>query len=92
MPNRLGLAQVAGKVKSGTDFTVEAIRTKQAKLVFLASDASDNTKKRVLDKARFYDVQVLEIFDTATLSKAVGKNNIKALAVIDQGFANMFKK
>jgi len=45
MPNRLGLAQVAGKVKSGTDFTVEAIRNKQAKLVFLASDASDNNEK-----------------------------------------------
>jgi ribosomal protein L7Ae-like RNA K-turn-binding protein len=45
-----------------------------------------------LDKARFYEVPVLEIFDTLTLSKAVGKNNIKALAVIDQGFANMFKK
>lgn len=92
MPSRLGLALVAGKVKAGTDFTVEAIRQKQAKLVFLASDASDNTKKRVLDKARFYEVEVLEIFDTATLSHAVGRNNIKALAVTDQGFANMFKK
>lgn len=92
MPSRLGLALVAGKVKAGTDFTVEAIRQKQAKLVFLASDASDNTKKRVLDKARFYEVEVLEIFDTATLSHAVGRNNIKALAITDQGFANMFKK
>lgn len=92
MPSRLGLATVAGKVKSGTDFTVEAIRQKQAKLVFLASDASENTKKRVLDKASFYDVPVLETFDTATLSKAVGRNNIKALAITDQGFANMFIK
>lgn len=92
MPNRLGLAMAAGKIKAGTDFTVEAIRQKQAKLVFLASDASANTKKRVLDKAAFYEVPVLELFDTQTLSKAVGRLNIKALAVVDQGFANMFKQ
>lgn len=92
MPNRLGLAKAAGKVKAGTDFTVEAIRTKEAKLVFLASDASLNTKKRVLDKAAFYEVQVLEVFDTETLSRAIGRSNIKALALTDQGFANMFKK
>lgn len=92
MPSRLGLAKAAGKVKAGTDFTVEAIRTKEAKLVFLASDASLNTKKRVLDKAAFYEVQVLEVFDTETLSRAIGRSNIKALALTDQGFANMFKK
>ncbi|MCU0104562.1 ribosomal L7Ae/L30e/S12e/Gadd45 family protein [Acholeplasma vituli] len=92
MPSRLGLAKAAGKIKAGTDFTVEAIRNKEAKLVFLASDASANTKKRVLDKASFYEVQVLELFDTETLSRAVGRTNIKALALTDQGFANMFKK
>lgn len=92
MPSRLGLAKAAGKVKAGTDFTVEAIRSKEAKLVFLASDASLNTKKRVLDKAAFYEVQVLEVFDTETLSRAIGRSNIKALALTDQGFANMFKK
>ncbi|MDY0210144.1 MAG: ribosomal L7Ae/L30e/S12e/Gadd45 family protein [Acholeplasma sp.] len=92
MPNRIGLAFVAGKVKAGTDMAIEAIRNKSAKLVFLASDASENTRKKVKDKALFYGVEVLELFDTKTLSKAVGKTNIKALAILDQGFSNMFKK
>lgn len=92
MPSRLGLAHVAGKTKAGTEFVIETIRNKSAKLVFLANDASDNTKKRVHDKAKFYDVEITEIFDTATLSKAVGKTNIKALSITDQGFSNMFKK
>lgn len=92
MPNRLGLAYIAKKAVVGTDFVIEAIRSKKAKLVFLASDAAPNTKKKVLDKAKFYEIEVLEMFDGATLSKAVGKNNIKAIALIDQGFSNMFKK
>ncbi len=92
MPSRIGLALVAGKAKLGTEFAIEAIRNKSAKLVFLANDAAENTKKKVRDKAKFYGVEVLEIFDTATLSKAVGKSNIKALAITDQGFSNMFKK
>ncbi|HKL61608.1 MAG TPA: ribosomal L7Ae/L30e/S12e/Gadd45 family protein [Acholeplasma sp.] len=92
MLKKLGLAKAAKKVVAGTDFVVDSIRNKKALLVFLATDASDNTKKKVRDKAAFYVVEVIEEFDTEMLSNAVGKKNIKALAIIDQGFANMFKK
>lgn len=92
MLKSLGLAFAAGKLVSGTDFVVDAIRQNKAKLVFLANDASDNTKKKVRDKASFYGVMIIEEFDTYSLSKEVGKKNIKAIAITDQGFANMFKK
>ncbi|CCV65629.1 MAG: ribosomal L7Ae/L30e/S12e/Gadd45 family protein [Paracholeplasma sp.] len=88
----LGIANSARKLVSGTDFVVDAIRSNKAKLVFLANDASDNTKKKVRDKASFYGVEIIEDFDTNSLSKEIGKKNIKAIAIIDQGFANMFKK
>ena len=45
MLKKLGLAKAAKKVVAGTDFVVESIRNKKAVLVFLATDASDNTKK-----------------------------------------------
>ncbi len=85
----LGLAQRAGLVRSGEAETLEMIRKGKAKLVFLAEDASYRTKKRFIDKTGFYRVPVIDGFDSSALSKAVGKNNRKVIAVIDADFARL---
>lgn len=43
--SQLGLAMRAGKVVTGDEIVLKAIRSSEAKLVILAGDASDNTKK-----------------------------------------------
>ncbi len=89
--NDLGLATIAKKIVSGPQ-VIDVIRSKEAKLVLVASDASENTKKKLFDKAKFYQVECLEVFDTNFLSKAINKNNRVAIAIIDEGFAKMIKK
>ncbi len=91
MPNRLGLAYVAGKLIVGSDLTVKAIQTDKAKLVILASDASDNTTKKIMDKTKYYGITCVNTFDSKTISKAIGKNNIKVVAITEEGFAKMYK-
>lgn len=44
--SRLGLATRAGKLISGEEIVLKAIRSGEAKLVLLAGDASDNTRKK----------------------------------------------
>lgn len=46
----LGLAARARKTISGEELVVKEIRSGKAKLVFLASDASANTSKKIQDK------------------------------------------
>ncbi|MFA7561515.1 MAG: YlxQ-related RNA-binding protein [Candidatus Izemoplasmatales bacterium] len=87
----LGLCQKSRKLVSGEAFSIEKIKNKQAKLVFLASDAGYNTNKRVREKCEFYQVQIIDDFDTLELSSAIGKNNRKVLAVIDHGFTAKLK-
>ena len=41
----LSLCQRAGKMKTGEDTVEKAIQKKEAKLVIIPEDASDNTKK-----------------------------------------------
>ena len=45
----LGLAMRARKLATG-ESALKAIQSQQAHFVFIASDASDNTKKKYIDK------------------------------------------
>lgn len=84
--NLIGLAKRAGKLITGEELTVKAIQADRAQLVFLASDASKNLNKKIADKARTYDVHVIQIFSENELSRAIGANR-KVVAVVDDGFA-----
>lgn len=83
--NLLGLAQRAGKLVSGEQTVLKNIRQKQATLVLVCSDASDNTKKNISDKCRFYNVTYKEAFSSEELSHALGKKR-SVCALLDDGF------
>ena len=52
----LGLAMRAGKVVSGDDTTLTEIKKGYVKLVIIADDASNNTKKLFKDKSSFRSI------------------------------------
>lgn len=82
----LGLASRARKISSG-ELVLSAIRSKQAKLVIIAIDASENTKKKYIDKCTYYEIPYVWIDSSIMLSQAIGQNNRMAIAVNDAGFA-----
>ncbi len=86
----LGISARARKIVSG-ESVIEAIRKKQAYLVLYASDASQNTKKRIQDKARFYGVEAIEVEDSERLSSAIGKSGRVSVAIVDRGLATNIK-
>ncbi|MGE4588526.1 MAG: L7Ae/L30e/S12e/Gadd45 family ribosomal protein [Acidaminococcaceae bacterium] len=87
----LGLAQKAGKIASG-DFAVKsALKGGKVKLLIIASDASDNSKKDIYYMAGLYRVKTMEILSREQLGMAIGKAKRTAVAVLDVNFANMMK-
>ena len=52
----LGLATRAGKIKSGSFLTEQAVKAGKAYLVLIAGDASENTKKKLSNMCSFYEV------------------------------------
>lgn len=88
--NSLSLAIKAQKVVSG-DQVLKAVRNNSAKLILIASDASDNTKKKYCDKAKFYHVDYLIVANSTAISKAIGKHQRMYVAIVDEGFAKMIK-
>lgn len=88
----LGLAYRARKVVVGTDIVVLNMQQKNLYLILLAADASDNTKKKIYDKAKTYKIQVLEVPSTVILSQAIGKIGIKVVGITDKGFSKLLSK
>lgn len=52
----LGLAERAGKIASGEFAAEKAVKIGKARLIIVAEDASDNTKKKFSDMCKYYQV------------------------------------
>ncbi len=89
MNNTIGLAFRARKVIVGTDSTIASLRMGKLQLILLATDASHTTKKKVYDKAKFYQVEVIEELSSFDISMALGKDDIKVIGITDRGFSQL---
>ena len=76
----IGLAMKAGRCTSGEMMTENETKAGKAKLVVVASDASENTKKKFRDMCIYGDKD--------TLGHAMGKEFRASLAILDEGFAD----
>lgn len=83
----LGLAKRAGKVSTGAFICRKAISSRRARLVLLASDASENTKKAISDPCRHYGVKLIEYSDMESLGHATGGGDRAVVSVNDCNFA-----
>jgi len=82
----LSLCQKAGKVTTGEESCERAIANGYAKLIIIANDASDNTKKKFKNKGLYYNVPVLIFSDREALSSSIGKSNRPTLVITDESF------
>ena len=87
----LGLAMRAGKLITGEELTLKDIRSNTAKLVFVAEDASENTKKKIKDKCSYYNVPVSELLIQSEISQAIGRTRM-VVGINDHGFATKIKE
>lgn len=87
-----GLAQKAGKAVSG-DFAVrEALKGGKVKLLLIAGDAAEGSKKDLRYLADLAQVPVMEILTRAEIGAAMGKAQRASVAITDANFVKMFKK
>ena len=90
----LGLCARARRITVGVPMICEAMRSggKSApSLVFEASDTSENTHKRLLDKCGYYGIRHIRLgADGDTLARTVGKSSaIAAVAISGAEFCRL---
>ena len=89
--NALGLAKKAGAVTAGTELVIDSVRKKRACRVFICSDASPGTVKKLLDKTAFYKVPATKLDLTmAELARCVGlQRPTAAVALTNKNFLKL---
>ena len=83
----LSLATKAGKTVSGEFMTENEIKSEKAKLVIIASDCSDNTKKKFEDMCAYRNIKIVHYANKEELGKYIGKEFRACVPVLDEGFA-----
>ena len=90
----MGLARRAGKLEIGAEMCEEAIRSGRAEITFLASNLSENSKKKLLSALRTSESPYIILNATKEeLAERFGKKAFAvALAITDKGFAKIIFK
>lgn len=88
----LGLATRAGKIAFGTESVIETINKKKAKLVIVAEDAADRTKRNIIRLANENKIPVRTYETIEKLSKSIGKENKAIISIKDINFSNEILK
>ncbi|MGL5694501.1 MAG: L7Ae/L30e/S12e/Gadd45 family ribosomal protein [Peptostreptococcaceae bacterium] len=83
----LGLATRAGKIVSGDDSTLLELKRGNVKLVLVAEDASQNTKKLFKDKSSYRNIPYVYFSTKLQMGLSIGKAPRAVIGVKDQGFA-----
>lgn len=83
----ISLAAKAGKAASGEFLTEKSVKSGKAHMVLVASDASENTKKKFRNMCSYYQVPIFILENKESLGKSIGKEARASLAVQDKNFA-----
>lgn len=83
----IGLCRRAGRISAGGDRCSESVKKRAARLVIMAADASENTKKNIRNSCAYYNIFHIEYADKEQLGKSIGMRECSALSVNDENFA-----
>ena len=88
----LGLAEKAGKVRSGEFSTEKAVKSGKAGLVIVSEESSDNTKKMFRNMCTYYKVPLYFFGTKEELGHSMGREMRASAAVLDSGLAKALVK
>jgi len=84
----IALARKAGKIITGEDGCEKTIRENEECIVFISADASDNTKKKFINKTAYYKRPVFQIFTKEEIEQHTGLHNRAVMVLTDNNFAS----
>ncbi len=84
--NLLGMAQRARRVVSGSFAAEQALKEGSAKLVLLAEDAEEQSRKNFEELAEKYEIPCRTVMTREKLGACMGKEYRAVAAVLDEGF------
>ncbi|HSK18529.1 MAG TPA: ribosomal L7Ae/L30e/S12e/Gadd45 family protein [Longimicrobiales bacterium] len=84
----LGMATRAGAVVPGTERVREAARAGTLRLAVMASDASDNSRGKLLPLLTARGISHVIRYERSALGAAIGRGPVSAVGVVDAALAD----
>ncbi len=88
----LGLCTKAGGICFGTDACIDFITSKKVKLLIVAQDASERTKRNMERICNENETKIYFYSNIDDLSHAIGKNNKAVIGIKNKNFAEQIEK
>ncbi len=88
----LGMCVKAGACSFGFENTLKMLKKRKSFLVLVSDEASENSKKRIYDKCKFYNTEIKVVDITQAIMKLKLNYNIKIISVNDINFKKLIDK
>ena len=88
----IGLCTKAGKITFGTQACLEAIERRKVKLLIIAEDAADRTKKNFAYQCENKEIPIRIFGNIEEISKAIGQNNKVVIGIREKNLSNQIMK
>ena len=85
--NFLGLAKRAGNIVEGYSRCDEQRNKKDSFLIIISDDASNSTRKKFKNHCIAKNIRLIEDFSKEELGFAIGREEVKILAITDKNMA-----
>lgn len=90
--NTLGMCACARKICYGETLLKE-IKSKKVYFVVVANDASDNSKKKIIDKCTYYKCEYMICLDKESITKSIGRVDlVSAVGIKDYNLVKKLKE
>ncbi len=84
----LGIARKGGKISIGYDVTCLDVQKNKSKLVMIAVDASEKTKKNIQFVCDKYNCEYIEYGEKELLGQCLGKKMVSVLSINDENIVS----
>ncbi len=85
----IGMANKAGALVTGTDACLRAVKAGVVKIVVLSEEASENTRKKVINACRVKNIPCMEYGKGGMLGKMTGKSHRIVVGVRDKNLSKL---
>ncbi|MGN1334599.1 MAG: L7Ae/L30e/S12e/Gadd45 family ribosomal protein [Anaerovoracaceae bacterium] len=92
MLSYMGFAAKARKMVSGYNTCVFSMEKRKVKLLIIADDLADNSKKKMISAAGKFNVEYRIFGDSEEMSRITGNAGKGIFAITDDNFANVISK
>ena len=92
MLSYMGFAAKARKIVNGYNTCVFTMEKRKVKLLIIAADLAENSKKKMISAAKKFNVKYRIFGDSDEMSRMTGTSGKGIFGITDENFANVISK